>query len=85
MVVVVLEGKVFVFGMVGFVVFVVGIVQVNEINQTDFFLMTSHMVEEMMEKPSQFQDSLDTLIGWRGGRQNQQGKGYGEAFYHCGW
>lgn len=70
MVVVVVERQVFVFAVVSIVVVVVSVMQFHEINQADFFLMASNMVDEVMEKIAHFEYSLNTLIGWRGGRQN---------------
>ena len=53
-VVVVLKGEVFVFGVVGLVVFLVGIVQQHEINDTYIFFLAGDVVEKMMKKCTYF-------------------------------
>lgn len=72
MVVVVLEGQVFVLAVVGNVVVVVKVMQFHELNQADFFLMANNMVDEVVEKIAHFQDSINSLVVWRGSHQKQQ-------------
>ena len=81
-VVVVLEGEVFVFGVVCFVVFMVGIVQFHKIHDADIFLMAGEVMEEMMKKCAHFEEGLHSLIARRTGRQNLEGKKDGQVFFH---
>ena len=81
-VVVVLEGKAFVFGVVCLVVFVVGVVQFHEIHDANIFLMTGEVVEEMMKKSAYFEEGLHSLIARRTGRQNLKGKEDEQVFFH---
>lgn len=82
MVVVVLEGQVFVLVVVGFVVMVVGIVQLHKTSNANVFLIAGKMVEKMMKKCAHFEDGLHSLIARRTGRQNLEGKEYGQEFFH---
>ena len=65
------------FGVVFLVVFVVRIVQLHKIKDADVFLVTSHVMYEVMEKFAQFDNALNALIARRGSRQNQECKEYG--------
>ena len=71
-------------GVVALVVFVVGIVQLHKIHDADFFLVASDVVNKMMEKCAHFEEGLHSLIAWRTGRQNLEGKEYGQIFFHFG-
>ncbi len=80
--VVVLEGEVFVFGVVCLVVFVVGIVQLHKIHDAEIFLMAGEVMEKMMEKCAHFQEGLQSLIARRTGRQNLERKEDEQIFFH---
>ncbi len=81
-VVVVLKREVFVFGVVFLVVFVVEIVQLHEIHDANIFLMAGDVMDKMIEKCAQFDNALNSLIGRRGSRQQQQSHDYGKGFFH---
>ena len=81
-VVVVLKREVFVFGVVFLVVFLVGIVQLHKIHDVDIFLMAGEVVDKMMKKCAHFEEGLHSLIARRTGRQNLEGKEYGQDFFH---
>lgn len=83
-VVAVLEGEIFVFGVVCLVVFVVGIVQLHKIHDADIFLMAGEVVEEMVEKCAHFEKGLHSLIARRTGRQNLESKENRQIFFHFG-
>ena len=81
-VVVVLEGEVFVFGVICLVVFVVEIVQLHKTHDADIFLVAGDVVEKMMKKCAHFEEGLHSLIARRTGRQNLEGKKDGQVFFH---
>lgn len=82
--VVVREGKVFVFLVVFFVVVVFRIMQLYKTHYADIFLMASDVVEKMMEKCAHFEEGLHSLIARRTGHQNLEGKKDGQKFFHFG-
>jgi hypothetical protein len=83
LVVVVLEGQVFVFAVVCLVVFVVGIVQLNKIHDADIFLVAGDVVDKMMEKRADFEEGMHSIIVRRTCRQNLKSKKQGQVFFHC--
>lgn len=83
-VMVVVKRQIVMLAVILFVVFMVRIMQLHETYDAYFFLVTGYVVDEVVEKFAQFENALDTLIGRRGSRKNQERKEYGEAFFHWG-
>ncbi len=80
--VVVLEGEVFVSGVVCLVVFVVRIMQLHKIHDSHFFLVAGEVLDKMMEKCAHFEDGLHSMTCRRTDRQNLEGKENGQIFFH---
>ena len=82
LVVVVAERQVFVLLVVFLVVLVVGVVQCHEVHDANLFTVAGDVVNEMVNKPTKLHHGADALSGGRSCHQHQEGKGYGQEFFH---
>lgn len=79
---VMLEGKILVFSVIFLVVVVVGVVQFHECGQSDRFVVSLHVVDEMMDEGTHFVEHAQATRTRRTGRQQLENEQEGKGGFH---